>query len=129
MVNLVGEVPRAVAIVGGGGGLDEARAVVAAFIIRIVEGVDVDGQSPGMFRQLAAACYGTIAERRRVVVAHLGLVVGIIDIGQEHALDRVLGIEELTQDTDHAVGNLLVYYHLAHVHLVVVVPVQGADVA
>ena len=35
----------------------------------------------------------------------------------------------MAEDGDHAVGNLLVYYHLAYVHLVVVVPVQGTDVA
>ena len=59
----------------------------------------------------------------------MGFVVGIIDIGQEHPLDGVLGLEELTQDAGHAVGNLAADNHLADVHLIVVVPVQGADVA
>ena len=44
-------------------------------------------------------------------------------------MDGVLGLEELTQDADHAVGNLAADNHLADVHLIVVVPVQGADVA
>jgi len=64
VVDLVREVPRAVAVVCGGGGLDEARAVVAILVIGIVEGVDVDGQPPGMFRQLGAARDGTVAEAR-----------------------------------------------------------------
>ena len=48
MVYLVGEVPIAIAIGLGGGGLDEERAIVAYLIIRIIERVDVDGQSAGM---------------------------------------------------------------------------------
>ena len=64
VVDLVREVPRAVAVVCGGGGLDEARAVVAILVIGIVEGVDVDGQPPGMFRQLGAARDDTVAEAR-----------------------------------------------------------------
>ena len=95
VVYLVGEVPRAVAVFLSRGGLDEARAVVAILVIGIVEGVDVDGQPPGMFRQLGAARDGAVAEGRRVVVAHLRLIVCIIHIGQEHPLDGVLGIEQL----------------------------------
>ena len=48
MVYLVGEVPIAITIGLGGGGLDEERAIVAYLIIRIIERVDVDGQSAGM---------------------------------------------------------------------------------
>ena len=62
VVYLVGEVPRAVAIFLSRGGLDEARAIVKISIIRIVKGVDVDGQPPGMFRQFGTACDGTIAK-------------------------------------------------------------------
>ena len=129
VVNLIGEVPRAVAICLGSGGLDEPRTVIKIPIIGVVKRIDINGQSTGMLRQLGRAGYGAVAEARRVVVAHLCLVVGIIDIRQQHPLNRVLCIEELVQDVHHALGNLLVAHHLAHVHLIVVVPVQGADVA
>ena len=81
MVYLVGEVPIAIAIGLGGGGLDEERAIVAYLIIRIIERVDVYGQSTGMLREIVGGSNVAVAEARRVVVAHLRLVVGIIDIG------------------------------------------------
>ncbi|KWW26725.1 MAG: hypothetical protein AUK64_2457, partial [bacterium P201] len=128
VVYLVGEVPRAVAICLGSSRLDEAGAVGAVLVIGVVERVDVDGQSAGVLREFCGAGDSAVAERRRVVVAHLRLIVCIIHIGQEHPLDGVLGIEQLAEDGGYAVSNLLVHYHLADVHLVVVVPVQGADV-
>ena len=78
-----------------------------------------------MLREIVGGSNVTIAETRRVVIAHLRLVVGIIDIRQQHALDGILRIEQFAQDAHHTVGNLHVAHHLAHVHLVVVVPVQG----
>ena len=62
VVYLVWEVPRTVAVDAGCGGLDEACAIRAVFIIRIVEGVDVDGQATGVFRQRTTARDGTITE-------------------------------------------------------------------
>ena len=55
MINLVGEIPVAVTIDFGCGGLNEECAIIALFIVRVVERVDVDGQSTGMFRQVGAA--------------------------------------------------------------------------
>ena len=122
--DLVGEVPRAVAVGFACGGLDEECAVSKGLDVGVVERVDVDRQSTGMLREGGGGSDVAVTEARRVVVAHLGLVVGIVDIGQQHPLDGVLRIEKLAQDGDHAVGNLHVAHHLAHVHLVVVVPVQ-----
>ena len=86
VVYLVGEVPVAVTKDLSRGGLDEERAIITHLIVRVVERVDVNGQSTGMLRQISAACDGTVAEARRVVVAHLCLVISIIDIGQQSQL-------------------------------------------
>ena len=48
--DLVGEVPRAVAVGLASGGLDEQCAVVEGLDVGVVERVDVDGQSTGVFR-------------------------------------------------------------------------------
>ena len=82
MVYLVGEVPVAVAIGLCRGGLDKQCAILAHLIIGVVERINVDGKSAGMLRQIGRASDTSITETRRVVVAHLGLVVGIIHIGQ-----------------------------------------------
>ena len=129
VVYLVGKVPVAVAICLSRGGLDEERTILANLIIWVIQRVDVDGQSAGVLRQIGGASDIAVAEARRVVVAHLCLIISVIDIWQQHALDGVLRIEELAQDTCHTVGYLLVAHHLANVHLVIVIPVQGSDMA
>ena len=48
VINLIGKVPRTVAIWLASGGLDEERAVIECFDVGVVEGVDIDGQSTGM---------------------------------------------------------------------------------
>ena len=78
--DLVGEGLRAVAVYYGGGGLHVAGAVRAVLVVGIVERVDVDGQSAGMLRQRLTAGDGAVAEGRRVVVAHLRLVIGTVDV-------------------------------------------------
>ena len=128
VVYLVGEVPRAIAVCLGSSGLDVTGAVGTVLVVGVVERVDVDGQSAGVLRELGGAGDGAVAEGRRVVVAHLRLIVCIIHVGQQHPLDGVLGVEQLAQDGGHTVSNLLVHYHLAHMHLTIVVPMQGADV-
>ena len=87
VVDFIGEVQRAVTILSGGGRLNEASAVSAFLVVGIIEGVDINGQSAGMLGEVSAAGDGAVAEARRVVVAHLGLVISIVDIGQEHLLD------------------------------------------
>ena len=129
VVYLVGEVQCALAICTSRSGLDEERAILTNLKVRIIERIDVNGQSAGMLRQVGATRNVTVAKARGVVVAHLRLIISIIDVGQEHPLDGVLGIEELAQDAGHAVGNLFVADHLTHVHLVIVIPVKGADMA
>ena len=54
VVYFVRKVPVAVAICLCRSGLDEERAIVTHLVIRVVERVDVDGQSAGMFRQVGA---------------------------------------------------------------------------
>ena len=128
-VYLIGKRLGAVAVLRGGGRLYKAFTIGPHLIIGIVEGVDIDSQPAGMFRQLGGTGNGAIAEARRVVVTHLPFIVSIIDIGQHHTLNRILRIIELTQDAYHAVGNAFVAHHLAHMYLLVVVPVQHADMA
>ena len=48
MGDLVGEVPRTVAVRFSSGRLDEQRAVVESLDVGIVERVDIYGQSTGM---------------------------------------------------------------------------------
>jgi len=50
MVNLVGEIPCAVAIVSRRGGLDEACSIFTVFVIGVVERVDIYSQSACMLR-------------------------------------------------------------------------------
>ena len=95
VVNLVGEVPRAVTVGLASGRLDKERAVAERLDVGVVERVDVDGQSTGMLREIVGGSNVAIAEARGIVVAHLRLVVSIIDIGQQHPLDGVLRVEQL----------------------------------
>ena len=71
MINLIGEVPRAVAIWLACGGLYEERAVIKCFDVGVVEGVDIDGKTAGMLREIVSGSDVTVAEARRVVVAWL----------------------------------------------------------
>ena len=82
-----------------------------------------------MLRELGAARNGTIAEARRVVVAHLLLVVSVVDIGQQHPLNGIPGIVKLAENARYDIGYAFVDNHLAYVNLIVIVPVQCPDMA
>ena len=60
--DLVGEVPRAVAVRFAGGGLDEQRTVVEGLDVGVVERVDIDGQSTGMLREVVGGSDVAVAE-------------------------------------------------------------------
>lgn len=90
----VWEVLRAVAVFLGVGRLNVACAVGADFIIGIVKRIDIYRQSLGMLREFFAATDFSVAEAGGVVGTHLLLIVGIINVWQHHALDRVLGFVE-----------------------------------
>ena len=62
LVDFVGEVPCAVAKMGGGGRLHESCSVGAVFVVGVIESVDVDGQSACVFREFCASGYCAIAE-------------------------------------------------------------------
>ena len=79
--DLIGEVPCAVAVGLGSGGLNEAGAIGTILVIGVIECVDINGQATGMLRELDCTSDGTITEARRVVVTHLCFVVGIIHVG------------------------------------------------
>ena len=70
-----------------------------------------------------------ITETAGIVVAHLELVVGIVFIGQSHALDGVVGVVELAEDGDEFVGNQPVADQLALVGLLIVIPMEYPDIA
>ena len=60
--DLVGEVPRSVAVRFSGGGFDEQRAVGEGLDVGIVKRVDVDGQSTGVLRELFGGGNVAVAE-------------------------------------------------------------------
>ena len=62
VVNLVGEVPRAVAVRLAGDGLDERRAIIEGLDVGVVEGVDVDGQAAGVLGEVVGGGDVAIAE-------------------------------------------------------------------
>ena len=125
----ISERARAVGIGLAVGGLHVLRTVLAVAHIRVIAGIDVDGQSTGVVGELLRVGHVAVAEAAGVVVAHLSLVVGIVVVGQSDALDGVvLGIE-LAEDGYELVGNQLVADHLALVRPVVVVPMLHPEVA
>ena len=75
MVYLVGEVHGALTIRPCRGGLDEQGAILTHLEIRVIERIDVDGQSTGVLRQVGAASDSSEAEARRVIIAHLRLII------------------------------------------------------
>ena len=50
--DLIGEVPCAVAVGLGSGGLNEAGAIGTILVIGVIECVDINGQATGMLREL-----------------------------------------------------------------------------
>lgn len=62
VVDLVGEVPGAVAVGGSRGGLYEEGAVFEVLVVGVVEGVDVDGESAGVLGEPRGGGDGAVAE-------------------------------------------------------------------
>lgn len=58
----------AVGISLGRGRLDDLRAVLGVTDVRIIKGVDIDGEATGMIGEMLGAGDGTIAETTGVVV-------------------------------------------------------------
>ena len=128
-VNLIREILGTVTVFGSSGRLNVTRSVLTVLVIRIVQSVDINSQTACVLRECGAARYHAVAEARSIIVTHLRLIIRIIHIRQQHPLDRIPGIIQLTQDTNHTVGNLSIAYHLSDVNLLVVVPMQGTDVS
>lgn len=62
VVYLVGEVLVALTIGTGSGRLNEERAILTNLEVRIVERIDIDGQSAGVLRQVGRASDGAETE-------------------------------------------------------------------
>ena len=110
-------------------GVDNLGAVLAVTDVRIIEGVDVDGEASGVIGELLRIGHVAVAKAAGVVVLHLSFVVGIVVVGQADALDGVVGVVELAEDGDELVGNQAVTDELALVGLVVVVPMEKLQVS
>ena len=129
LVDSVGEGTGAVAVGFACGWLHEEGAVLAAFVVGIVEGVDVNGHAPCMVGQHLRSRHHAIAEAGGVVVAHRPLVVGIVLVDEHHALDGVLVLVELAVYFHQVLRNGFVAHHFAYMDGSVEVIVQGANVA
>ena len=80
---------------------------------RVVERIDVHGQSSGVAREFGASRRDAVVERRGVVGRHRSLVVCAVVVDEAHPLDGVVGVVELAQDLRDVVGNGPIDYHLA----------------
>lgn len=108
--------------------LDDGVAVALTHA-GVVEGIDVDGQTLGMLRQLLRSGNGAKAEARRVVGSHGALVVSLKVVNELHAADGIAGVVELSEDVEQVVGNQFVADELALMHASVGIVVQHAQIA
>ena len=81
--------------------------------VRIVKRIDVDGHAPAMTREASGTGDKTEVEGGRVVVHHRSLIVGIVLIHQNHALNGIARLVELAEDVEQVVSNVLVADELA----------------
>ena len=122
LYNLITILLAAVGIGTGRGRLDDLRAVLGVTDVGIIKGIDIDGETTGMIREMLGAGDGAITEATGVVVAHLELIVGIVLIGQADALDGVVGAIELAEDGEQLVGDELIAYQFALMGLLTFLP-------
>ena len=128
--DFIWEVGFAVTILYGSCWFYYASAVFLAISdVGIVECVDVDSQSTGVFRQIGRARHIAVAEATGIVVAHLSLIVSIVVVGQSHTLDRVVGGIKFAEDSQQFVGYQLVANHLAHMYAPLKIVVRYAQVS
>ena len=128
--DLVTEVFLAIDIRQARGGLDDAMTVFLTITdVRVVEGIDVDGQAVGMLRQVLGVGHDTIVEAAGVVGAHLALVVAIVVVGQGDLLDGITRLVELTEDREELGGNQFVADEFALMGASVVVIMAYAEIA
>ena len=128
-IDLVTELLAAVGIGLAVGGLNDPAAILRMADIGIVERVDVDGEAAGVIGELLRTRDDTITEAAGVIVAHLTLIVGIVLISQADALDRVVGLVQLTEDGEQLVGDQTVADDFSLMGLTVVVPMEHAQIA
>ena len=128
-IDLVAELLAAVGIGLAVGGFYDPAAILRMADIGIVERIDVDGEAAGVIGELLRTRDDTITEAAGVVVAHLTLIVGIILISQADALDRVVGLVQLTEDGEQLVGDQTVADDFSLMGLMVVVPMEHAQIA
>ena len=128
-IDLVAELLAAVGIGLAVGGFNDPTAILRMADIGIVERIDVDGEAAGVIGERLRTRDGAITEPAGVVVAHLTLSVGIILISQADALDRVVGLVELAEDSEQLVGYQPIADDFSLMGLMVVVPMEHAQIA
>lgn len=109
---LVGMLPAAVGILLAIVGRDQRTASPLADE-GVIARIDVDGHAGAMSGHDSGTRYTTEVEGRGIVVAHGGLVVGIVGIDQHYPFDGIHGLVQLAEDVQQVVGNVLVADELA----------------
>ena len=128
--DLITEILLTIGIRHASGRLYDAVTVFLTITdIRVVQGVDVDGQAVGMLRQMLGVGHDTIVEAAGVVGAHLAFVVAIVVVGQGDLLDGITRLVELTEDREELGGNQLVADEFALMGASVVVIMAYAEIA
>lgn len=88
-LNHVNMVLAAVQIGAGGAWLYHFLAVLQPFVVRIVEGVDIYGESPSVLRYRMGVRDEAEVETGGVVGSHCPFVVGIPIVDKSHPLYRI----------------------------------------
>ena len=102
--------------------------------VRVLDGVDVDGQAVRVLRPRRAWAprgdYRAAVEARRVVpIVVRVVVVGPVLHGQVHLVDPEPGIEQLPERRHHSTSDRPVHHHQTLVHLAVEPPIPEGQKA
>lgn len=128
-LNHVSVVLAAVQIGAGGGRFHHFLAVLQSFVVRIVEGVDVYGQSPSVLRYRMGMRDEAEVEAGGVVGSHRPFIVGIPVVNESHPFYRIFRLVELFQNVEHICGYRPVHHHLSYDVSAVLVYVQASYVS
>lgn len=128
-LNHVSMILAAVQIGAGGGRFYHFLAVFQPFVVRIVEGVDVYGQSPSVLRYRMGMRDEAEVEAGGVVGSHRPFVVGIPVVNESHPFYRIFCLVELFQNVEHICGYCPVHHHLSYDVSAVLVYVQASYVS
>ena len=117
------------AVGGVGLGIGGFHLAVVEVDVGVVEGIDVDGESLGVFGELGGARDDAEVEAGGVVGCHAALVVAIVVVDEGDALDFVALLVELTEDVEEVGSYGFVADDLAQLSAAVDVAMQHTEVA